>query len=68
MKTTILANAYPEMLKNPSVMNTSFYNAKNLSTKILIIGSIKVTFIAVLETLISARIADNLTDTRFDQN
>jgi MFS superfamily sulfate permease-like transporter len=68
MKTTILANAYPEMLKNPSVMNTSFYYAKNLSTKILIVGSIKVAFIALLETLISARVADNLTDTRFDQN
>ena len=68
MKTTILANAYPEMLKNPSVMNTSFYSAKNLSTKVLIVGSIKVAFIALLETLISARIADNLTDIRFDQN
>jgi MFS superfamily sulfate permease-like transporter len=27
-----------------------------------------VTFIAVLETLISARIADNMTSTRFDQS
>ena len=68
IKTTILAQIYPEMLSNPSVMNTSFYNAKNLKAIPLIIGSLKVTFIAVLETLISARIADNMSGTRFDQN
>lgn len=32
----------------------------------IIIGSCKVSFVAVLETLISARIADNLTGTRFN--
>jgi hypothetical protein len=30
IKTTILAQIYPEMLSNPSVIKTSFYNAKNL--------------------------------------
>lgn len=33
----------------------------------VLVGSLKVSFVAVLETLISARIADNLTGTRFDQ-
>jgi len=56
MKTTILTNAYPEILKNLSVMNTSFYSEKNLSTKVFIVRSIKVAFIALLETFISARI------------
>jgi SulP family sulfate permease len=32
----------------------------------LIIGSLEVAFVAALETLISARIADNLTGTRFE--
>jgi hypothetical protein len=31
-----------------------------------LIGACKVAFVAVLETLISARIADNMTGTRFD--
>ena len=34
----------------------------------VIVGSAKVAFVAVLETLISARIADNMTGTRFDQS
>jgi len=34
----------------------------------VIIGSIKVAFIGVLETLISARVADNLTGTKFNQS
>jgi len=32
---------------------------------VLLGGSLKVAFVAVLETLISARIADSLTGTRF---
>lgn len=34
----------------------------------MIIGALKIAFVAVLETLISARIADNKTNTRFDQS
>jgi len=34
----------------------------------VILGAFKVAFVAVLETLISARIADNKTNTRFDQS
>ena len=34
----------------------------------MLVGSLEVAFVAVLETLISARIADNLTETRFDQS
>jgi SulP family sulfate permease len=34
----------------------------------IFIGSLKVAFVAVLETLISARIADNKTNTRFNQS
>lgn len=34
----------------------------------IMVGALKVAFVAVLETLISARIADNKTNTRFDQS
>jgi SulP family sulfate permease len=34
----------------------------------IIVGGVKVCFVAVLETLISGRIADNRTDTRFNQS
>ena len=34
----------------------------------IMVGAFKVAFVAVLETLISARIADNKTNTRFDQS
>lgn len=32
----------------------------------IVIGSAEVAFVAILETLISARIADNMTGTRFN--
>jgi len=35
---------------------------------LIVSGAFKVAFVAVLETLISARIADNKTNTRFDQS
>jgi SulP family sulfate permease len=41
---------------------------KALKTSVVIIGALKIAFVAVLETLISARIADNKTNTRFDQS
>ena len=32
----------------------------------IFVGSVKVAFIGILETLIAARVADNLTGTRFN--
>lgn len=34
----------------------------------ILVGAAKVAFVAVLETLISARIADNMTGTHFNQS
>jgi len=44
------------------------YNFKDHGVAPIIAGSFKVAFVAVLETLISARIADNKTGTRFIQD
>lgn len=41
-------------------------NKGKIPLEAILIGSVKVGFVAVLETLISARIADNMTGTRFD--
>jgi SulP family sulfate permease len=43
-------------------------NKNSIPMEAIIIGSVKVGFVAVLETLISARIADNMTGTRFNQS
>lgn len=54
------------MLK-PSIYDFG-YMTNSIPLSAIIVGSVKVAFVAVLETLISAKIADNLTDTRFDQS
>ena len=43
-------------------------NKGNIPFTDVFIGSIEVMFVAVLETLISGRIADNMTSTRFKQS
>lgn len=59
MKPFILKDAYPAM-NDPSIMNFSYWNNEIPFINVMI-GSFEVCFVAVLETLISARIADNLT-------
>ena len=66
-KPTLLLDKYPEMGQGGSVEIISFkYMNNKIPISNIIVGALKVTFVAVLETLISARIADNLTGTRFD--
>jgi hypothetical protein len=60
-KPTLLKDVYPEMLLRSSLYDFSYYtnDAFVLHTPSLLIGAFEVTFVAVLETLISAKIADN---------
>ena len=62
-KPTLLKDVYPEMLERSSLYDFSYYtnDAFSLNTASLLIGAFEVTFVAVLETLISAKIADNQT-------
>lgn len=66
-KPKILLDIYPRM-KDPQIINFSYFELKGVSWLIILLGSLKVSFVAVLETLISARIADRRTGTRFDQS
>jgi MFS superfamily sulfate permease-like transporter len=62
----LLKDKYPAMM-HPKIYHFDYIENKNkIPIEAIIIGSAKVGFVAVLETLISARIADNLTGTRFD--
>lgn len=66
IKPLILRDKYPTMV-NPSLYDFSWMeNKKNIPFTHILIGSAEVAFVAVLETLISARIADNMTGTRFN--
>ena len=51
------------MLERSSLYDFSYYtnDAFSLNTVALLIGAFEITFVAVLETLISAKIADNQT-------
>ena len=66
-KPTLLKNKYPDMTEGASIVDFT-YASKSFPLSALIIGSLEIAFVAVLETLISARIADVLTETRFDQS
>lgn len=66
-KPTLLADAYPAM-KDAALWDFSYLKSDKLTASAVLVGSIKVAFVAVLETLISARIADGLTGTRFNQH
>ena len=59
MQPQLLREAYPAMLE-PSIWNFDYFD-NDIALSAIIVGSFKVAFVAVLETLISARIADNLT-------
>lgn len=65
IKPTLLMDLYPAML-HPSLIDFSYLEKTTIPTMNIIVGAAQVSFVAVLETLISARIADNLTGTRFN--
>ena len=65
IKPTVLKDLYPAML-HPDLVDFSYIEAgKDIPMKKVIIGSLEICFLAVLETLISAKIADGKTGTRF---
>jgi len=65
----LLKNIYPSLSDKVTLGQFGYWSPKKaLSASAVIIGSLKVAFVAVLETLISARIADNKTNTRFNQS
>jgi len=59
MKPFILKEAYPAM-NDPKMYDFSYWD-NNIPFSTVMTGAFEVCFVAVLETLISARIADNLT-------
>jgi MFS superfamily sulfate permease-like transporter len=67
IKPTLLKDKYTDMSRGATIIDFS-YMSKEVSVKAVLIGSLEVAFVAILETLISARIADNLTGTRFNQS
>lgn len=65
----LLKDIYPTLASEVQLANFSYWSpAKEIPIINIIIGAFKVAFVAVLETLISARIADNKTNTRFNQS
>lgn len=69
MTPVLLSDIYPKMATETALASFAFWSPKKaIPFWNVVIGSAKVSFVAVLETLISARIADNKTNTRFDQS
>lgn len=67
MTPVLLRDIYPQLTNSVQLADFSYWSpAKAIPFVDLLIGAFKVAFVAVLETLISARIADNKTNTRFD--
>ena len=66
IKPLLLKDKYKAMNHAKIVDFEWMKNKNNIPLEAIIIGSAKVGFVAVLETLISARIADNMTGTRFN--
>jgi len=65
-KPTLLEDLYPEMMKGEESIVHFKYWSNDIPWSAVAFGSLEVAFVAVLETLISARIADKITWTRFD--
>jgi MFS superfamily sulfate permease-like transporter len=61
-------NRYGAEIMNFGYMSAPWADDSKITLKGIFFGSLKVAFVAVLETLISARIADTKTGTRFDQS
>lgn len=66
-KPTLLIDKYAEMGKSVNIIDFS-YMKNSIPVSNIIVGAAKVAFVAALETLISARIGDHLTGTRFDSS
>lgn len=67
MTPVLLRDIYPQLTTSVQLADFTYWSpAKAIPFVDLLIGAFKVAFVAVLETLISARIADNKTNTRFD--
>jgi MFS superfamily sulfate permease-like transporter len=65
IKPVLLKDKYPAM-QHPSVFDLTWMENKDkIPLNAVVIGSLEVAFVAVLETLICGRIADNMTGTRF---
>jgi len=65
----LLKDIYPKLATEVQLADFSYWNPKKEIPAVnILIGAFKVAFVAVLETLISARIADNKTNTRFNQS
>ena len=65
IRPTVLRDLYPAML-HPDLVDLSYIKeGKNIPMKNIVVGSLEISFLAVLETLISAKIADGKTGTRF---
>lgn len=65
IRPTLLKDKYPGM-QNPAIFEFGWMeNKREIPFSAIFIGSLEVMFVCVLETLISARIADNMTGTRF---
>lgn len=63
----VIGDIYPAMKTSVQLADFSYWTPKKaIPIRAIVVGSLKVSFVAVLETLISARIADNRTGTRFD--
>ena len=67
----LLREIYPSLAQEVKLGQFGYWTPdpkKTFTLMNVIVGALKVAFVAVLETLISARIADNKTNTRFDQS
>lgn len=60
IKPTLLKDVYPNMV-GAELFNFSYLSSDKVTAKAVFFGSMEVAFVAVLETLISARIADQMT-------
>jgi SulP family sulfate permease len=69
MTPKLLKDIYPSLAGEVNLGQFGYWSPKKaIPFSNILIGSLKVAFVAVLETLISARIADNKTNTRFNQS
>lgn len=60
IKPTLLKDAYPGM-EEGKLFDFSYLKSETVTLVAVVYGSLEVAFVAVLETLISARIADQMT-------
>lgn len=69
LRPELLHDRYPNLKNTTTLVDFGYLDPKKnmkVTWQSVVGGSLKVAFVAVLETLISARIADGMTCTRFD--